>query len=279
MSEELFLQFHQLASARKMDLAMRGLPCNCMVDELFDEAQQLGLTASEWPGFVQKRLPSPRDEAASPEGHPLTHIAHLLKEAMHGSDDVDVHRLVALVKEFLVVLESLGAFAAITIQEARSNLAKIEDGMQHAAGGGASLLGLLRSEKAAGMHGAGGLLADPSAAMGVLWIGRLLAFWVEVCVLRAQPPPPSGEPVSLRATLESAYEHLLLPYHGWVTQKAFEVAVAATPDWEAVRSTLAPSEGEFRDDVKGFVLASQEALRRVNQALAQNDLVDVRKCV
>jgi hypothetical protein len=30
------------------------------------------------------------------------------------------------------------------------------------------------------MHAKGGVLKDPSAAMGVLWIGRFVAFWEEV---------------------------------------------------------------------------------------------------
>ena len=38
-------------------------------------------------------------------------------------------------------------------------------------------------------HGKGGLLQDPSAAMGVLWIARFIAFWEEVCARAAHKPP------------------------------------------------------------------------------------------
>ena len=215
--QELFLQFHQLATARKMDLAMRGLPVpNVMVDEMFDAAQQQGITSDGWNAFVRSQFPSPRSEESSAEAsaaHPLRDISKLLREAIHG-DDVDVPSLIELIRQFIVIIENLGAFASISVTEAKSNLHKIETGLKAAAGRGSSLLGLLKSEKQSGMHGAGGILADPSAAMGVLWIGRFLKFWQEVCILQAQPPPPDGGAIVLRSTIERVYEHTLLPYHG-----------------------------------------------------------------
>ena len=97
--------------------------------------------------------------------------------------------------------------------------------------------------------------------------------------MRAQPPPPDDSAPTLRLTIDAAYRHTLLPYHGWMTQKAFEVAVAAAPEWVEVRPVFAPSDAAFREDVAVFVQGSQMLLGRINSALTRLDLVDTRKSV
>ena len=97
--------------------------------------------------------------------------------------------------------------------------------------------------------------------------------------MRAQPPPPDGTVLSLKTTIDGAYRHTLLPFHGWVTEQAFQVAVAAAPEWEEVRPYFAPSDAAFAEDVAAFVKASQNMLRRIDAALARLDLVDTRKSV
>ena len=42
--------------------------------------------------------------------------------------------------------------------------------------------GLLELERDSGIHGAGGVLADPSAAMAILWLRRSMDFMVGVQV-------------------------------------------------------------------------------------------------
>ena len=101
----------------------------------------------------------------------------------------------------------------------------------------------------------------------------------QICLMRAQPPPPDGSLVTLRTTIEGAYQHTLLPYHGWMTEKAFQAAVMASPEWEAVRPDFAPTEELYREDVGTFVAASQPLLKRINAALTQLDLFDTRKSV
>ena len=97
--------------------------------------------------------------------------------------------------------------------------------------------------------------------------------------MRAQPPPPDGTAVSLRVTLDGAYRHILLPYHGWMTEEAVDLAVKTAPDWDDVRPHFAPSDHAFREDVAAFLPASQRLLRRINAARARLDLVDVRRSV
>ena len=287
--EETFLRFHQVASARKMDLAMRGLDVpNLAIDELYELATKQQLPEPSWDGFILDKFPSPRDESAEraasemeAEQRRLKNIGDRIARSCHGDDDVDVGALVEVVHAFVKMLEvgSLGAFGTLTRQEALSNLHKLTAGCTAAGATGGSLLGVLRAEKRNGIHGAGGVLKDPSAAMGVLWIARFLGFWEEIVLMRAQPPPPDGSLVTLRTTIEGAYQHTLLPYHGWMTEKAFQAAVMASPEWEAVRPDFAPTEELYREDVGTFVAASQPLLKRINAALTQLDLFDTRKSV
>ena len=101
----------------------------------------------------------------------------------------------------------------------------------------------------------------------------------QIIVLRAQPPTPEGGMPSLGMTIDGAYRHTLLPYHGWMTQKAFEVAAAAAPDWDDVRPVFAPSDESFRADVAALVQHSQPLLKRIYEALTRYDFVDTRKSV
>ena len=97
--------------------------------------------------------------------------------------------------------------------------------------------------------------------------------------MRAQPPLPTGGAVPLTTTIDQAYRNTLLPYHGWVTEKAFTVAVSAAPDWEDIKHNFAPNDEMFRADVAVFVRSNQGLLARVNQALRKLDFVDLRKSV
>ena len=45
-----------------------------------------------------------------------------------------------------------------------------------------------------GIHRPGGVLADPSGAMGFLWSRRGLAFWYEVTTDRGRTPNPHPNP-------------------------------------------------------------------------------------
>jgi hypothetical protein len=78
-------------------------------------------------------------------------------------------------------IEGLGPFGVGVCAQCRGNMEKVEGGLQATKCQGSSLLAVLRSEAAAGIHGKGGVLQDPSAAIGVLWIGRFVAFWEQVC--------------------------------------------------------------------------------------------------
>ena len=78
----------------------------------------------------------------------------------------------------------------------------------------ASLRGLLQTESASGIHKAGGVLADPSAAIALLWMRRSLQFLVHLLHELCEPG------TSVAAAMRAAYDAHLEPYHGWVLKQA-----------------------------------------------------------
>ena len=71
-----------------------------------------------------------------------------------------------------------------------------------------TVIEILEYEKELGIHGQDGVLADPSAAIGLLWIRRSLAFQYRMYELLLRNPKMSGEDVALKA-----YAQELEPYH------------------------------------------------------------------
>lgn len=285
------MAFHKAASARKMDLVLRGLPCaNATIDDLF-ELKAKALPESAWDAFLREEFPSPRaapsaaaaaavaaDNNGGASSRPMVKIADQIRRALHGDDDVDLDAILDTGAIFVEICDSFGGgpFSQLSVKEARTNLEKIECGIKEMQAKGASMRSLLKKEASSGIHSAGGVLKDPSAAMGLLWLMRFLAFWEEICLMRVSD---AEHATPLSATVETAYKQQLLPYHGWVTQKAFEVALQAAPTWQSVRPYFAPTDEAFSADVAGFVGLSQSLQGRVMAALRELDLVDVRTTV
>jgi len=278
--EVLRVAFHSLARERKMSLAMRGLPvANVLADDLYDKALAAQIPEEGWSAFVHRELPSPRTVS---EGRGLERAANMLAKSLHGDDDVDVETLIEGGNEFVRFVEAMGSFAAVSVKEARVNLDKIDTAVRVSSSGGPSMAALLEMEARTGMHGAGGVLKDESAAMGLLWLGRLLSFWMQVCVLRQAAAASGGATnatfrQTFRQSLEAAYEIILLPFHGFVTQQAFAVAVAAVPEWETVWPLFAPTEAEYASDAAAYIDVTRRLVARVNSKLEELDLVDTRK--
>ena len=76
------------------------------------------------------------------------------------------------------MLEKAGPFTMLSIRETASNIAKMESTYLLDPGRFRSMIVMLQEECSSGMHAPGGLLADPSAAIGLLWARRGLLFWV-----------------------------------------------------------------------------------------------------
>ncbi len=129
----------------------------------------------------------------------LRFSAQSFAECMLDEDDVDVPRFIAACRGYVDVLHRLGPFTMISIREVQSNMVKEETAFGVDPQRLVSMRALLEEEVKSHTHSPGGVLADPSAAMGLLWARRGLAFWLSLFTphvdeyLRGRPggDPPS----------------------------------------------------------------------------------------
>ena len=140
---------------------------------------------------------------------------------------------------------------------------------------------LLETEKATGVHKPGGVLADPSAAIALLWMRRTLQF-LQGCMqgIVDKGDDPTG---GLGDVVRTAYMTHLEPYHGWLLKNTFTVALAGTPRRDEVMSRIGVGlnelerdricESEMRDCIAMTTKVS-DAMRRLFEEL---DLEDTRK--
>lgn len=122
------------------------------------------------------RRPSPLEGTPSPT-RLIGVSAVAFADCLLGDDDVDACKFMACCRAFAGILEKLGSFTLISVREVHSNMAKVDTSYQLAPERFRSMRALLREEVDSQMHAAGGVIADPSAAMGLLWARRGLSFW------------------------------------------------------------------------------------------------------
>jgi len=94
--------------------------------------------------------------------------------------DIDLEQLLRACDDFLALQLAMGGAMAAPARYFEANLRAVRTARDaHRRGrwaGPVTMRALLEAEAASGAHGRGGLLKDPSAAMGLLWIRRSIAF-------------------------------------------------------------------------------------------------------
>mmetsp|Transcript_125529 Transcript_125529/g.313629 ORF Transcript_125529/g.313629 Transcript_125529/m.313629 type:complete len:494 (-) Transcript_125529:153-1634(-) len=191
--------------------------------------------------------------------------------------ELDITKYMEACRGFCQVLAVMGAWTTPMINEVHSTTGKIEQAVQ--AGMGPSLREVLRSEVVAGIHEEGALLADPSAAMGILWSYRGLLLWAETfkgCITegRGEEEFPRG---ILKQSMDRAYEEVLQPYNGFVMRKAYAAGTALIPELNDIWHKLAPSKDKFYQDVGEWLGILSTMLPLIKAALSELDLMDTRK--
>lgn len=207
--------------------------------------------------------------------------------------DVDLRELVEATRELCAVLLKFGAYMGPSVSDVRRNLERIEEARRKWLRASPrrrqlSMKALLAAEVAAEIHGRGGVLADPSGAMGLLWVRRGLAMWADTFEQQAramQQAAVTGEGEgSLAAHTRVAYERTVQAHHGWVSRRAFGVACRATPDWETVvrRAGLRTDKGgdeALRLELKCWAAAVRDLTEAMRSLHTDRDLEDRRKSV
>ena len=164
---------------------------------------------SIWGNVVQLLLTlSPTTVALKVSQRPLRRSARAFSECSQGSD-INVPRFLRAAKAYCDLVSRFGRFAVPSAGEISRCIVKVEQAAAQLAKNGTkgnSMKALLQAEVALGLHGPGGVLADPSAAMGLLWTRRGIAFWLDVFQQQIK------KSASLKGQMASAYEHTRAPH-------------------------------------------------------------------
>ena len=230
----------------------------------------------------------------------LVNSASKFKSCCHGKHDLDLAEFVKATNDFLKFLRLLGPWTAASISETRACLTKVEEACtlleaQRLAASSNSIkkrrahrlktvMDLLDAEVASGVHGKGGAIADPSAAMGLLWVRRGLEHWAALFGLEAQRLKASGTVEGGRGAFakqgQSAYDATVGPFHGWVARNAFKLTLQAAPEWEVVRKRSglpAASYKDLRRELREWEKAVTALTKRLRLLHDRYDCEDCRK--
>lgn len=157
-------------------------------------------------------------------------------------DGVDTARLLRACRAHLAVMKSGGPSLRLVARDLESNVRKAERAFKKCPEGGTRLSSLLGSERDKGVHD-GDRLHEDSAAMGLLWIRRSLAFQRD---LYASLANKGGDHPKDAARV--AYERHLAPYHGWALRRVFPASLSQMPGRDAFVAKFGGIPAEELDD-------------------------------
>lgn len=183
-------------------------------------------------------------------------------------------------KDFVVAMRETGQHSVA--RDLEQNIAKVER-LYHSCKNPhqrKSISGLLEFERQQGIHGPGGILKDPSGAMGLLWIRRSLALQHSLYTRVIQNQHP------MEAAL-SAYRSTVQPYHGWALQKVYVIGVQRTglTRQEMLRTIGGYAPEQFGpqqekttvEDLKRLLSAWEPIIEHCQQTHEKLDLEDKRR--
>jgi len=177
----------------------------------------------------------------------------------------------------LRVAETFGPMMAPIIRNEVTNLEKVTVAWRHL-NRPATVRALLEAELASGIHRKGAVLKDPSAAMALLWMRRMLQF--QTSMFDQLLVDTSGV---LTAAARSAYASQLEPYHGWLLKNGFRVGLSGLPKRDEFLRRLAPNtpdpdrENICVEDMRDCVNVTNQVVEAMRALFVELDLEDKRK--
>mmetsp|Transcript_5641 Transcript_5641/g.14944 ORF Transcript_5641/g.14944 Transcript_5641/m.14944 type:complete len:356 (+) Transcript_5641:74-1141(+) len=195
-----------------------------------------------------------------------------LTTCLQGEADLDLDLMAKGVRPMILALEALGAWTFIAVREMHSNLQKIEQSGAYSSLSDVSprlMTDLLDAEVKADIHSSGGMIAQPSAAEGLLWLYRFLLLWREMW---REPRPPT-----FKEAIDLAYQNSIRDYHSWLVQNTFNVAVSTVPSWAEARDALDELDVAGEAGLLRSIAALDPVLSRMEAAIKQRDLWDIRQ--
>jgi len=168
------------------------------------------------------RLPKRRNNLKSCKK--LDDVCHTFSSVLRSGNEVDTAQLLKACRAHLAFMKTGGSSLRLVAKDLEANVKKAEKVYKKLpAAQGKRLSSLLTSEKEAGIHN-GNQLSEKSAAMGLLWIRRSLAFQLDLyddALVRGANHP--------RDAAYGAYAKHLAPFHGWALRKVFPASLSQMP--------------------------------------------------
>ena len=245
------------------------------------------------------RAAAPPEHSELQSEHSLLYsVVEVLRRADLGSPTADSMHPEVLFEAFAGIARIYAACGPTMMLVARNdqnNLAKARDALaiaSKAEGGAALSVGeLLRWEIAQQMHRCGTssevVLADPSAAVALLWLRRSLGFMLGFmrqlqCSMRAFMAGTCDDVDSL-AAFRAAYADELEPYHNWLLRSTFNISISHAPGYTDLALAIGPGLGDAERDqvidaeISELLRAGEPLVKALEATYAQLQMDDVRK--
>mmetsp|Transcript_39312 Transcript_39312/g.94596 ORF Transcript_39312/g.94596 Transcript_39312/m.94596 type:complete len:290 (+) Transcript_39312:240-1109(+) len=207
-------------------------------------------------------------------------------------NDIDTAKLLKACRAHLELMKIGGAALCLVARDLENNLRKAEAVFARCPGRCKTLASLLELEREAGIHD-GNVLRESSAAMGLLWIRRSLAFQSRLYELSLVPSgdrddglgPPRRRLHPKDAAYDSYEEHLS-PYHGWMLRRVFPASLSQMPHRDVFLSKFGEVEMEDLDDevrskivrkLRALIGTLEPLIGRWKESFVEFDLEDIRR--
>lgn len=203
------------------------------------------------------------------------------REGNNGSEsqELKVEALLVAFQSLKIIGEAIGPLMGLSVKNDESNVGKVRRvlaryGPQRVA----TVRALLEAEKASGVHRPGPILADPSAAMALLWMRRTIQYYIGV--MRGATDTSNTLPSKCRA----AYASILEPFHGWLLKQTFNMVLSAVPSRDEFIARLSPNihsrsrrRSVFFADVNECIPLMEDVVTALQELFNELDLEDMRK--
>lgn len=222
---------------------------------------------------------SQKKASARTESNPLLkNTARDFAACLLPGGDVDIYLFERSCRSFAGLLDEMGFVGRLMASESRANLDKVrhslavcelETGMPP----GKSLRALYRWEKKKKLHLPAGFIADPSAAMGVLWSRHGLQTWLNffnLCIAAAEPNDCAP---LMQQAIDASHGELV----GWWSRQAVAIAHRTMGSWEALAQTVGPSRAETERDAKQWCAAVSAVITPLKELQREFDYEDTRR--
>lgn len=200
---------------------------------------------------------------------------------VYDGHSIDTAKLLKAIRAHLELMKSGGAALCLVAKDLENNLHKVLTLYKKSPKECKTLASLLSLERDSDIHD-GNHLQDASAAMGLLWIRRSLAFqshlWYESLVTSDGPHPKDAA--------YEAYEEHLCPYHGWMLRTVFPASLSQMPHREVFLSKFGEVEIEDLDHeneskiirkLRALVSTLKPLIKAWEDTFEELDLEDTRR--